>query len=197
MTKTDFLVELRKKLQALPPKDAEDRLKFYTEMIEDRIEDGLAEEDAVAAVGSIDEIAAQIIEDFSPDSKIQSTKTKRKFKTWEIVLLILGSPIWASLLIAAIAVVFSLYVLLWAINISLWAIFGGLAGSSLGCIAGGILFMIRGHIYSGIALIAGSMICAGFAIFSFIRCKDATNGAVRLTRFPFRKWFTRKEETQE
>ena len=62
MTKTEFVLELTSKLSLLPWEEVEDRISFYVEMIDDRMEDGLSEEEAVAAVGSVDEIAAQIID---------------------------------------------------------------------------------------------------------------------------------------
>ena len=119
MTKIKFLLELHEKLSGLPQDEVEERLNFYSEMIEDRIEEGLLEEEAVAAVGSVDEIAAQIIADI-PLVKIakEKMKPKRQLKAWEIVLLVLGSPIWFSLIVAAFSVILSLYVLLWAVIIN-------------------------------------------------------------------------------
>ena len=62
MNKQKFLAELKKSLSALGRNDIEDRLAFYGEMIDDRIEEGFSESEAVLAVGSADEIAAQILE---------------------------------------------------------------------------------------------------------------------------------------
>ena len=45
MNKQEFFEQLRKGLSGLPKDDIEERLTFYKEMIEDRIEDGLSEED--------------------------------------------------------------------------------------------------------------------------------------------------------
>ena len=64
MNKREFLARLRKELSGLPQSDREERLAFYSEMIDDRMEEGLSEEDAVSAVGSVEEIAAQIVADF-------------------------------------------------------------------------------------------------------------------------------------
>ena len=61
MNKQEFLTELKKALSPLSKADLEERLSFYSEMIDDRMEEGLSEEEAVAAIGSPDEIAAQII----------------------------------------------------------------------------------------------------------------------------------------
>ncbi|MBO7406586.1 MAG: DUF1700 domain-containing protein, partial [Clostridia bacterium] len=123
MNKSEFLVELEKALAGLPKKDVDERLAFFSEMIDDRMEEGLGEEEAVAAAGSIDEIAEQTVADV-PLGRIVNEKMagKRKMRGWEIALLILGFPLWFALLIAAAAIVLSLYITLWALVISLWAI---------------------------------------------------------------------------
>ena len=50
MTKLNFLLSLNEKLAGLPKNEIEEHLNFYVEMIEDRIEDGMPEEEAVAAL---------------------------------------------------------------------------------------------------------------------------------------------------
>ena len=92
------------------------------------------------------------------------------------MLLILGSPIWLSLGIAAVAVVFSIFVVFWSTLISLWAGFGALIAGSLGGIAGGIILACTGFPSSGLALTAAGMVCAGLSIFMFYGCKLATRG---------------------
>ena len=57
MTKQEFLDRLRRSLAGLPLEDAEERLAFYDEMIDDRMEEGLAEEEAVSSFGTPEEIA--------------------------------------------------------------------------------------------------------------------------------------------
>ncbi len=60
MTKQEFLSELERALGKLPHTEVEQALAFYDEAISDRMEDGLSEAEAVAGLGSIEEIAAQI-----------------------------------------------------------------------------------------------------------------------------------------
>ena len=101
MNKHEFFEQLGRGLSGLPQEDIDERLTFYGEMIDDRVEDGLTEEEAVAEIGSPDEIASQIISE-TPLSKLvkQKVKTKRQLKTWEIVLIAVCSPVWVPLLIA-------------------------------------------------------------------------------------------------
>ena len=139
MGEQEFLVQLRKGLSGLPQEDIEERLMFYSEMIDDRMEEGITEEDAVAAVGTVDEIVKQVVAE-TPLAKItkERIKPKRRLRAGEIVLLILGSPIWLSLLIAALAVILSLYASLWSVVISLWAVFVSLIGCAFGGVVAGL-----------------------------------------------------------
>ena len=77
MTKIKFLLELSEKLSGLPQQDIEERLMFYSEMIEDRMEEGFSEEDAVAAIGSVEDVIAQILAQSKPEKK---EKKKRELK---------------------------------------------------------------------------------------------------------------------
>lgn len=52
MTKEQFLRAVRERLTGLPQSDIDRSLDFYSEMIDDRIDEGLSEEEAVAAMGS-------------------------------------------------------------------------------------------------------------------------------------------------
>lgn len=198
MTKNEFLFLLRERLAGLPQDDVEERLCFYGEMIDDRMEEGATEEEAVAAVGSTDEAAQQVLTDI-PLSKIlrASVRPKRRLSTPEIVLLVLGFPVWFPLLISAAAVVLSLYVSLWAVVVSFWAVFGSLAGCGIGGLLGGVVLVTVGHTLSGLALVAAGLICAGLSILAFFGCRAASKDAVwlgkKLTLW-IKRCFVRKGE---
>lgn len=93
MDKQTFLAQLRKGMSGLPQEDVEERLTFYSEMIDDRVEEGCTEAEAVAEIGPVEEVLAQIVADI-PLTKLVKEKMKPKhtLKAWEIVLLVLGSP---------------------------------------------------------------------------------------------------------
>ena len=122
MNKYEFLEKLQEKLRDLPERDVGERINFYCEMIDDRMEEGLSEEEAIAAVGTVEEVAYQITEEIYLAAQPKPKKARRKLRAWEIVLLILGSPLWLSLLIAGFAVMFSLYAVLWSVNLVLWTV---------------------------------------------------------------------------
>ena len=197
MNKQEFLDRLRKGLAGLPRDEIEERLTFYADMIEDRMEEGLSEEEAVSAAGSIKEIIAQLMPDTSAVQK--QTPAKKPLNPWIIVLLVLGAPIWLSLAISATAIIFSLYVSLWSVIVSLWAVFGSLIGCAVGIAAGGIVLICKAHLLAGIAMIGAGFICGGISIFMFCGCKAATKGILTLTkRFPvwIKNCFAKKEVTQ-
>ena len=115
MKKEEFLNKLKRRLYDLPRCDVRERVTFYSEMIEDRMEEGLTEEQAVEAVGTVDEIFSQITaEKVLSSSKKNGSKTSG-LTSWEIAILILGSPIWVSLLITG-------FVVIWSLNIALCAV---------------------------------------------------------------------------
>ena len=191
MTKLEFILALNEKLSAYPKAEVQQRLSFYSEMIEDRMEDGLSEEEAVAAVGDVERIAAEIAAELTPEEAPKPPKpAPREWKTWVIVLLIVGSPVWFSLAVGAGAAVLSLYASVWAVIISLWAVFGTLVACGVCGIACGIGFAFGGYIFPGLAVVAAALVCAGLSILAFFGCKAITDLTVTLTK----RLFMRKKE---
>ena len=185
MNKQEFLKNLRSSLSNLPQEEIEERIIFYCEMIDDRIEEGLSEEEAVSAVSTADETITQS----TNEQPTPTPKTKRKFKSWEIILLILGSPIWFSLLIAAFAVAIAVYA-------SLWAAFVAVASSALSCIILGVLLAFSGKALIGVASIGVGIALVGLSIFFFYGSLAATKGSIFLTKKIFRLIFNKKEASK-
>ena len=183
MDKQEFLARLRDGLAGLPREDIEERLAFYSEMIDDRMEEGLSEAEAVAAAGSVEEIVAQAVADV-PFAKLARERIKRRTRLSpvKVLLLVLGSPVWLSLVIALAAVVFSVYVSLWSVIVSLWAVFGSLAASSVGVMLAGGVVAMGGDTLPGIALVGAGLVAAGLSIFAFLGSRAATKGLVLLTK---------------
>lgn len=183
MKKQEFLTQLRSGLNGLPQEDIEERIGFYSEMIDDRVEEGLSEEEAIEEVGSVEDVVSQIVAE-TPLTKIvkEKVKPKRSLKAWEIVLLILGSPIWLSLLIAAVSVVLSLYITLWSLIISLWAIEISFAVCAIVLTPGSAVFFVQGNTSMGLVSLGTGLLFAGLTIFLFFGCKAATKGIILLTK---------------
>ena len=183
MSKQEFLNKLRKGLSWLPNNEIEERLLFYGEIIDDYIENGLLEEEAVLKVGSVDKIVKQVIEEtsFIKIAK-QRIKPKEKQNAVQIILLVLGSPIWISLIIAFFAVVISLYASLWAVVVSLWAVEISFIAGVVGGMLASIVFAVSGYVSSSLAMLSAGLVCAGLSIFAFYGLKIVTNFAITLSK---------------
>ena len=200
MLKQEFLNALREGLNGLPEADIEERIAFYGEMIDDRIEEGRAEEAAVAEIGPVDEVVRQIVEE-TPLTKIvkEKIKPKRKMRAWEIVLLILGFPLWFPLLAAAGAVVLALYVTLWSLVIALWAIEVAFIVSAVALLCGAVVFFVSGHGLAGMFALGAALILAALSIFLFFGCVAASKGTVLLAKkivIGIKNLFVGKERTK-
>lgn len=194
MNKQQFLTQLRARLWSIPQADANASVDYYAEMIDDRMEEGLSEEEAVAAVGDVDQIARSILAETPVYPQPAAPQKQRKgLRWWEIVLLVLGSPIWVSLLVAVVAVIFSVWISLWSGVISLYATAVALAASAIGCIIGSF-FMIDG---TWIVAWGAALICAGLAIVLFLLSNLAAKGLIALSRLTWKglkALFAGKEE---
>lgn len=183
MSKQEFLAKLKSGLTQIPQDDLEERINFYSEMIDDRMEEGLTEEQAVAELGTIESIVMQIVSEI-PLTKLVKEKVKpdRKLRAWEIVLLVLGSPIWLSLFIALFAIVLSIYIVIWSLIVSLWAVEVSAAVCFVGGLAAFVVCIAKGSIPSGIAMSGMALICAGLMIFGYFGCKYITKAILIFTK---------------
>jgi len=197
MDKKEFLWRLMDGLSGLPMDDIDRSLDYYSEMIDDRMEDGLSEEEAEAALGPVGEICSQILAE-TPLSRLvkEAVRPKRKLRAWEIILLVLGSPVWVPLVAAAVIVVASVYLSVWAVLLSLYA--ADLAGAVAGL--AGVVTMFRmlsiGQIAEGILFLGGSLVCIGLAILLFFGFNQLTKGLVWVTKrglLALKGCFVRKE----
>ncbi len=168
MNRFDFLYELRQGLKDFSEEEIMEHIVFYREMIEDRMEDGISEEDALAEIGTPQEVVAQILAE-TPLPTLIKTKLKkeRSLKGWEIVLIILGSPIWLSLLIAAFAVLISVIAAVFAIIVALYTAPIALGASSVATLCLIIPMIISYNIPGSVACLGLSLFCAGASILMF------------------------------
>lgn len=183
MNKQQFLEQLRDCLSGLPQNEMEERLTFYSEMIDDRMEEGLSEEEAVKEIGSVDKVFSNIIDEIPLTELVkEKIKPKRTLRAWEIVLLVLGAPLWFPLLIAGAAILLSIYAVLWAVVITLWAVDVAIGATSLGAVVIGVVILVQGSVLPGIAMFGSALFCAGLTIFGCFGCIAATKGIAILTK---------------
>lgn len=169
MNKLEFLEALSDELTGLSESDIDESLNYFSEMIDDRTDDGMSEEDAVASLGTPENAAKQILMEM-PLSKVVKAKVKPKgrLSALAIVLLCIGSPIWASLLIATFAVIFSVYAAIWSIVIVLYACTVALGAVGLA----GVIYLpfgiaMFGKVLPSVFIFGAGLICAGLAVLAF------------------------------
>jgi len=148
---------------------------------------------------SIDELLEN---DYSKDLKKESTckeKNPKRLNIWEILFLVLGSPIWLSLLIAILAIFLAAYIVLWAAVICLWTVFASIIGGALGILLSGGAYAIARKDLIGVAMIGVGIVGSGLAIYMFYGCKMASKALWLLTKkivVWIRTGFSKKEGAQ-
>ena len=199
MKKKEFLDKLKGSLWAMPEADKQRSADYYSEMIDDRMEDGLSEEEAVAAVGDLDEIIKQILHETPrPPATVKKEQKnqKRSLEVWMILLLVLGSPLWIPLLASAVSIVFSVYVSLWTVVIVLYAVAVAVGAAAIGCLVGSFFMIGRPGVI--VVSVGAALLCAGLAILLFMLGNLAAKGMIALTKLCWegvKSIFQRKEQT--
>ncbi len=174
MTKYEFLEKLKSGLHGLPDKELQGSLEYYGEMIDERIESGLSEEDAVAQLGDPETVAREILLDLPLSTLIkQNYKRKSPWTAWEIVLLVLGSPLWLSLGLTAVALVFTLYALLWVVVTVLWTVDIAVGVASIASILSAFSVLLSSF-PNALFNFGLGILCAGVAVVGFFGCLALT-----------------------
>lgn len=180
MDKQAFLAELEARLSGLPQEDIAERLTFYSEMIDDRMEEGLSEEEAVAGIGTVEEIVSQIVAE-TPFARIvkEKVKPKRTLQAWEIVLLALGSPLWIAIAATAAVGILTVYGVAWVLIACLWVAEAAFAVCAL---AGVVSAVVNGSMVVRMTLLGAAAFFAGLTILWFFPCKRASQVILRFTK---------------
>lgn len=181
MNKNSFISALRQSLSGLPLEDIEKSIAYYIEIIDDRIEDGLSEEEAVEALGSVEECASEIIAEI-PLSKLVkgSLKNKCSLKVWEIILLIIGAPLWIPLVLSAICIIFSVYISIWSVVVVFYAVSVSFAATGLCGILSFLIPNLSGNIAQILVFSGCGLILLGLSIFMFMLCNLGTKYLCKL-----------------
>lgn len=187
MDKLDFLLALSNRLDVLSDADQRASLDYYSEILDDLIESGMTETDAVASLGSVDAIAQEILMDI-PLPKLVKAKMKGKkpLSGLELTLLIVGFPIWLPILISVFAVIFAVYISLWAVVISLYAVDVSLAASAPASLLCAVLLFIAGQPSAALLFLGAALVLAGLSILLLFGCNATAKGMWKLCRLTLR-----------
>ena len=186
MNKQEYLESIRSRISAMPADDVNRFMDYYSEMIDDRVEDGLSEEEAVADMGSPDAAVEQILEDM-PLTKLvkEKIKPKHELKAWEVVLIVLGSPVWIPLLITAAVLLLTLWIVAFALLISFYAVVLSFAVAGIGgliCKGLGKVGYIANSPYTAVLMLGAALIGIGIAILFVVSVKPVTVGIFKVCK---------------
>jgi uncharacterized membrane protein len=196
VNKLEFINQLGALLAPLPNQEIQKVLDYYVESIDDRMEDGMTEEEAIASLGDLSELAEKILAEqpnLSEPPEVPPEPRKRHLPVWAIVLLILGSPLWLGLGAGLLGAFLGIYVAVWSVLLSLLVaaaacLFGGLVGAALSfyCTVTPGTLAVR-MLACGLSLITAAVGCLLLPLSLYL-----IRGFVRLHRVLYRKLF-RKE----
>jgi len=167
----------------MPADDVNRFMDYYSEMIDDRVEDGLSEEEAVADMGSPDAAVEQILEDM-PLTKLvkEKIKPKHELKAWEVVLIVLGSPVWIPLLITALVLLLTLWIVAFALLISFYAVVLSFVAAGIGGLICAIPLFIANSPYTAVLMLGAALIGIGIAILFVVSVKPVTVGIFKVCK---------------
>lgn len=180
MRKQEFLAALRESLGKLPDHEVRTTLDFYSEAIDDRMEEGATEEEAVAALGDVAEIAAQVVADAPPIPRAVA-KMKTPNRAVNIVLAVVLSPIWVPVALSFLICIACIYLSIWMVIVALWACVAILLLCAPIGIIGFVWSLAKGLPLTGLWLLGGGLAGSGLGLFALMGMKAVSGGLVQLT----------------
>ena len=197
MTKADFLRLLERALMQLSEEERRKNLEYYSELLDDMMEEGMTEAEATARLGSPNQIAQSILQEM-PLGKLVSTRMKPKsgWTPLAIVLAVVGSPVWVPLLLAGVAVMLAVFVSIWALGFAAVAVVLALAVA----VVAAPIIAIRAAVLTlplGLMLLGAGLVLLGLCVLGGMMAVELCKLLWQLTVWLAHKikgLFIRKEE---
>lgn len=142
MNKNEFLDRLEKELASLPDSDIDRALIDYESYIDEKLGEGMEEEAIIESLGTPQEAAAEIIADTPPVRKLIG-KIKTPNPYLNTVILVLGFPVWFSLLAVCGSVIMAAFAAIWSVVILLTAVVVILFAAAVIGFIGYILYALK------------------------------------------------------
>lgn len=175
MTRNEFISSLSARLHSIPEAEKNKALDWYSELICDRMEE-MPEADAVSGIGSVDEIADEILSQYRQNTTAvqpsggtvpQSRRSPDKGVNTALVIFAATvlSPIWLPLLIVGLSLALIAVVLVWCAVVTVGVMLVSAAAvGAVGLVYGfWALFVINpayGLLVLGTALVAAGLTLA-------------------------------------
>ncbi len=182
MTKVDFLEKLEQKLQGMPEEEIMKTIDYYSEMIEDAIENGENESDFIGKLGNLDDIAKKAIKSVPITKVIRSNIKNKKISGGSLAILIAVSPLLLIFAIASIAVIIGLCVGVFAIVLSGFALFLALLISGIVLTVSSVM-LFKATMWTALFVLGTGLLLTGLSISAFYIALIITKLLIRTIKF--------------
>lgn len=178
MNKQEFLYQLEEGLIRLDASERDQFVLYYDELIEDYLEDGASEEEAVNKLGKPSRIASKILEEAFEEG---SFRQKKRLSPLMVMLLIIGFPLWGSILLTAILLVLTVYIIIWCLPFTtgMFAVIG-LAASIFSVCAS--FFALQDGLYIAVTQMGISIFILGLSLLSGLATKNMADHFIKASK---------------
>lgn len=191
MTRNEFITSLSARLQGIPGTERQKALDWYSELICDRMEE-MPEADAVSGIGSVDEIADEILSQYrqnttavhsSDSTEPQSRRSPDKGVNTALVIFAAAvlSPIWLPLLIVGLSLAFVAVVLVWCAVVTVGVMLVSAAAvGAVGLVYGFWALFVINPAY-GLLVLGAALTAAGLTLALIPLIVVTVKGAAKFT----------------
>lgn len=174
MTRNEFISSLSARLQGIPGTERQKALDWYSELICDRMEE-MPEADAVSGIGSVDEIADEILSQYRQNTTAvqptggtepQSRRSPDKGVNTALVIFaaVVLSPIWLPLLITGLSLALVAVLLVWCAVVTVGVMLVSAAAvGAVGLVYGFWALFVINPAY-GLLVLGTALISAGLTL---------------------------------
>ena len=181
MTMDEYLSALASGLSQLPEEERRKQISYYEELFADMKEEGLSEAEIAEKLGSPEKAAEEILKEQPLPALIKSRVRPRKgWTVLNVILLILGAPVWLPIALALMAVILAIYIVIWSVVVVLFcAVLAILAAGIFGLFMA--VFNLIPASFSALLILGVSLICLGLIVPALWLAIAATKGICKLT----------------
>ena len=191
MTRNEFITSLSARLQGIPGTERQKALDWYSELICDRMEE-MPEADAVSGIGSVDEIADEILSQYrqnttavhsSNGTEPQSRRSPDKGVNTALVIFAAAvlSPIWLPLLIVGLSLALVAVVLVWCAVVTVGVMLVSAAAvGAVGLVYGFWALFVINPAY-GLLVLGAALTAAGLTLALIPLIVVTVKGAAKFT----------------
>ena len=174
MTRNEFISSLSARLHSIPGTERQKALDWYSELICDRMEE-MPEADAVSGIGSVDEIADEILSQYRQNTTVvhssdgtepQSRRSPDKGVNTALVIFaaVVLSPIWLPLLITGLSLALVAVLLVWCAVVTVGVMLVSAAAvGAVGLVYGFWALFVINPAY-GLLVLGTALISAGLTL---------------------------------